>query len=91
MARLKVPRVPEKPLPVVPPDTLRGLLDACDGKQHFEARRDTAILLLLDCPRLPDRRQPATRCSSCRPMLPSPPTAAVDRMDALGETRCNGT
>jgi len=46
MARLKAPLVPEKPVPVVPPDALRRLLDACAGK-HFDARRDTAIIMLL--------------------------------------------
>jgi site-specific recombinase XerD len=46
MARMKPPIVPEQPVPVVPDDGLRRLLKACDGRD-FEARRDTAIILLL--------------------------------------------
>jgi integrase/recombinase XerC len=46
MARMKPPIVPEQPVPVVPDDGLRRLLKACDGRD-FEARRDTAIVMLL--------------------------------------------
>src|SRR6266498_3008832 len=46
MARMKPPIMPEQPVPVVPDDGLRRLLNACDGRD-FEARRDTAIILLL--------------------------------------------
>ncbi len=46
MARMRPPIVPEQPVPVVPDDGLRRLLKACDGRD-FEARRDTAIILLL--------------------------------------------
>jgi site-specific recombinase XerD len=46
-AKLRPPIVPDKPVPVVPDDGLRRLLAACAGK-GFAARRDTAIMLLLD-------------------------------------------
>jgi integrase len=38
--------VPDQPVPVVPEDALQRLLKVCQGKD-FEARRDTALLLLL--------------------------------------------
>jgi integrase/recombinase XerC len=46
MARMKPPIIPEQPIPIVPTDGLRRLLSACAGKD-FEARRDTAIIMLL--------------------------------------------
>jgi integrase/recombinase XerC len=46
MARMKPPIIPEQPIPIVPNDGLRRLLSACAGK-GFEARRDTAIIMLL--------------------------------------------
>jgi site-specific recombinase XerD len=46
MAKMTPPIVPEQPVPVIPDDGLRRLLRACDGKD-FEARRDTALLMLL--------------------------------------------
>ena len=46
MARMKPPIIPEQPVPIVPEDGLRRLLAACAGK-GFEARRDTAIIMLL--------------------------------------------
>jgi site-specific recombinase XerD len=46
MARMKPPIIPERPIPIVPDDGLRRLLAACAGKD-FEARRDTAIIMLL--------------------------------------------
>jgi integrase/recombinase XerC len=46
MARMKPPIIPERPVPIVPADGLRRLLAACAGKR-FEARRDTAIIMLL--------------------------------------------
>src|SRR6266496_5373512 len=46
MARIRPPIVPEQPVPIVPEDGLRRLLAACAGK-GFEARRDTAIVMLL--------------------------------------------
>lgn len=42
MAKLKAPKVPEQPVPVVSEDALRRLLGACEGK-GFEERRDAAI------------------------------------------------
>jgi integrase/recombinase XerC len=47
MMRMKPPIVPERPVPIVPEDGLRRLLAVCAGR-GFEARRDTAIMLLLD-------------------------------------------
>ena len=41
MAKMRPPIQPEQPVPVIPPDGLRRLLKACEGK-GFEARRDTA-------------------------------------------------
>jgi site-specific recombinase XerD len=46
MAKMKPPAVPEQPVALVPEDAFRRLLDVCAGRD-FEARRDTAILLLL--------------------------------------------
>ncbi|MGH8896818.1 MAG: tyrosine-type recombinase/integrase [Egibacteraceae bacterium] len=45
MARMRPPKVPEQPVPVLDEDTLRALLHACDARD-FEARRDTAIIRL---------------------------------------------
>jgi site-specific recombinase XerD len=46
MARMKPPIVPDKPVPIVPEDGLKRLFRACAGNT-FEARRDTALLMLL--------------------------------------------
>jgi site-specific recombinase XerD len=46
MARMRPPIVPDQPVPVIPDDGLRRLLAACAGK-GFEARRDTAMIMLL--------------------------------------------
>jgi site-specific recombinase XerC len=46
MRRMKRPIVPDKPVPIVPADGLKRLLRACAGNT-FEARRDTALLMLL--------------------------------------------
>jgi site-specific recombinase XerD len=46
MAKMKPPIVPEQPIPIVLEDGLRRLLAACAGKD-FDARRDTAIIMLL--------------------------------------------
>jgi site-specific recombinase XerD len=46
MARLKPPTVPEQPVPVLDEAALHRLLNACAGRD-FEARRDTALILLL--------------------------------------------
>jgi site-specific recombinase XerD len=46
MRRIKPPIVPDKPVPIVPEDGLKRLLAACAGAS-FEARRDTALLMLL--------------------------------------------
>ena len=46
MARMKPPIIPEQPVPIVPEDGLRRLLAACAGR-GFDARRDTAIIMLL--------------------------------------------
>lgn len=45
MARMKPPKVPEVPVPVLSDDELKRLLAASEGKD-FEARRDTAIIRL---------------------------------------------
>jgi len=46
MARMKPPTVPAKPVPIVPADRLKRLFAACAGA-GFEARRDTALIMLL--------------------------------------------
>jgi integrase/recombinase XerC len=46
MARMRPPIVPEQPVPIVPEDGLRRLLAVCAGR-GFDARRDTAIIMLL--------------------------------------------
>jgi len=46
MARMRPPTVPDQPVPVVRKDAVRRLLETCAGRD-FEARRDTALILLL--------------------------------------------
>jgi site-specific recombinase XerD len=46
MRRMKPPIVPDKPVPIVPEDGLKRLFRACAGNS-FEARRDTALIMLL--------------------------------------------
>jgi site-specific recombinase XerD len=46
MTKMKTPRVPDSPVPVVAADDFRKLLHTADGKD-FTSRRDTAILLTL--------------------------------------------
>jgi site-specific recombinase XerD len=46
MRKMKPPRVPEQPAPVLTEDLLRRLLASCAGKD-FEDRRDRALILLL--------------------------------------------
>jgi site-specific recombinase XerD len=46
MRRVKPPIVPDKPVPIVPEDALKRLFRVCAGNT-FEARRDTALLMLL--------------------------------------------
>jgi site-specific recombinase XerD len=45
-AKMKPPAIPEQPIPILPDDALRRLFAACAGKD-FEARRDTAMIMLL--------------------------------------------
>lgn len=45
MARMRPPKVEEREVPIVAEDDLRALLKATQG-QDFEARRDTALLLI---------------------------------------------
>jgi integrase/recombinase XerC len=46
MAKIKKPIVPEQPVPVVPEEALKRLF-AARARSTFEARRDTALLMLL--------------------------------------------
>ncbi|MQB01792.1 MAG: tyrosine-type recombinase/integrase [Actinobacteria bacterium] len=46
MAKMRPPKVPGQPVPVLGDDALRRLLATCSGKD-FEARRDTAAIMLL--------------------------------------------
>lgn len=45
MRTMKAPTLPEVEVPVIPDDALKRLLGACKGK-GFEARRDTAIVMM---------------------------------------------
>lgn len=45
MAKTRPPKIPEKPVPVLPDDDIRRLLDSCAGKD-FRDRRDCAIIRL---------------------------------------------
>jgi site-specific recombinase XerD len=47
MARMKPPRLPEAPVPVLREAELRALLAACAADRSFAGRRDEAILRLL--------------------------------------------
>lgn len=44
--KMKAPKVPDSPVPIVPPAEFKRLLRACDGKD-FTSRRDMAVLLTL--------------------------------------------
>jgi site-specific recombinase XerD len=46
MARMRPPIVPAKPVPIVPAEGLKRLFAACAGAS-FEARRDSALIMLL--------------------------------------------
>jgi site-specific recombinase XerD len=46
MAKMKPPAVPDQPVPVLSEPQLRALFGVCAGKD-FEARRDTALLMVL--------------------------------------------
>ena len=46
MEKMKPPKVEEKPPPVLRPDELQALIDACSGRS-FDERRDAAIVMLL--------------------------------------------
>jgi site-specific recombinase XerD len=46
MAKMKPPAVPDRPVPVLGEPQLRTLFAVCAGKD-FEARRDTAVLMVL--------------------------------------------
>jgi site-specific recombinase XerC len=46
MAKMKPPAVPDQPVPVLTEPQLRALFGVCAGKD-FEARRDTALLMVL--------------------------------------------
>ena len=44
MAKMKPPKIPENPPPVLREEELKALLASCEKGQDFEARRDTAII-----------------------------------------------
>lgn len=46
MARMKPPFVPEKPVPLVPDDLIRKVLDQCKGRD-LKSRRDLALIRLI--------------------------------------------
>jgi site-specific recombinase XerC len=45
MAKMRPPKIPEKPVPVLPDDDIKRLLASCSGKD-FRDRRDSAIIRL---------------------------------------------
>jgi integrase len=45
MAKMRPPIIPEQPVPVLPDDQVRRLLDSCTGRD-FRSRRDVAIIRL---------------------------------------------
>jgi site-specific recombinase XerD len=47
MARIKRPKQPESPPPMLSDDDVRKLLKTCEGSKDFESRRDLAMLRLL--------------------------------------------
>ena len=88
MARMKPPRVPELPVPVIARDDLKKLLASCSGKT-FEERRDHAILrVLVDTgARLAEVGGCDTRLALRRPMTSnSTPTSSAfwGKEDASG-------
>lgn len=48
MARTRPPRVPEEPVPLVPEETVKAILRACEGKALADRRDAAMIRLLLD-------------------------------------------
>ncbi len=46
MDKMRPPKVPDKPVPVLTEDQVRAILATCSART-FEARRDTAIIMLL--------------------------------------------
>jgi site-specific recombinase XerD len=46
MERMRPPKLDERPVPIIPDDTIRSLLTVCSGRS-FEDRRDTAIMFVL--------------------------------------------
>lgn len=46
LEKMRAPKVPESPVPIVPPEDFRKLLKTADGKD-FTSRRDHAVLLTL--------------------------------------------
>jgi site-specific recombinase XerC len=46
MEKTKPPQVPEKPIPVLPDEHVKALLDVCQGRDYM-SRRDTAIIRVL--------------------------------------------
>lgn len=47
MERMRLPRIPDEPPPVLSEDELRALVAACEGDKSLEGRRDAAIVRLL--------------------------------------------
>lgn len=46
LAKIKGPMVPEQPVPIIPDDFIRALLESCTGRDLL-SRRDTALIRLL--------------------------------------------
>jgi integrase/recombinase XerC len=46
MAKMKPPAVPDQPIPILTEPRLRALFAVCAGRD-FDARRDTALLMML--------------------------------------------
>lgn len=48
MAKMKPPRVPPAPVPVIPDDSLRRLLKACEGREPADLRDQAIVRFFLD-------------------------------------------
>jgi hypothetical protein len=82
MRRMKPPAVPDKPVQVLTEEQLRRLLAACAGKD-FEARRDTALIMLLLV--TVAMAMPALFELVAGEGLPAPGTRAIDFPPALDQ------
>lgn len=72
MAKTRPPKVPEKPVPVLPDDDVRRLLTDCSGKD-FRDRRDLAIIRLFLGTGMRLEGMAGLRYTPAIPRRPTPP------------------